>query len=363
MVFTMFEKEYLVFADLGTSHTRIAHNRKPEQVHEYPTLVAYNDQRDIFIGNDAFNKRGAVDLVWIKDSARLSPNELREHPRAFQDFMKKSLMRIGAKPPVILMLSEPALMTTHGRNQIIEHLAQIQGINQVYFFPEAIASALSFNVTGQFTLIDIGDGNTTVQSFNGRAPIIRNKKPLAFQTNRAGRTMTYHCNQVLWDNFDIEMAVTDAGSWNYRYLMMIKEKMLSKENVVKVIDQKDVVRQIRVTFSLQNEIVNCLFDSDLKFRPVQDVIKQSALTVKDIAPGLLSTIYVTGRPFLSEALLRIFIKELNRRLQDTKEALDIQQIEVKRVPNPGRSVLNGMISTAKKIPKTSEKWIDLNDFQ
>ncbi len=360
MVITMFEKPTIVIGDFGTSFTRIA--TENGIIHEYPTLIAYDDNGK-HIGENALKRAGAADLVWVKDAARLSKRELAEYPNAFQDFVRQSLNTIEAKPPVDLIMSEPALMTEAARNQITNQLSEIQGIKRIHFFPEAIATAIGAKLKGLYTLVDMGDGNTSVQSFN-TAPIIvgrkQERKPLAFQTFRAGRTMTYQTAEVLREFFDIHLDVQNAGSHNYNYVVKIKHSFLSDAESVKVINQNNIIETLPVTELIQTKILECLFNKEQKFRPVHETIKESAMTVKDISPGLLSTVYVTGRPFTSNAVYDMFCKRMNELLKEEKEALEISEIEVKRVPDCSRVVFNGMKRGCKTVHRDSGKWIDLH---
>ena len=126
------------------------------------------------------------------------------------------------------------------------------------------------------------------------------------------------------------------------------------------ITNDDEIQKITVTPDLQSRIISCLFD-DRQYPPIQDVILRVALAVKDIAPELLSRIYVTGRTFTSNAVISVFNQEINRLLAEQKEALCIQRIEVKRLDNYTHSVIEGMkIIGEHGIQVKSRQWIDLH---
>lgn len=353
----MFEKETkLIIADVGTSKTDIAVKPHFNEVYTYPTLVAYNDQGTV-IGTDAIELAGTADLIWVKDAARLSKSELRKHPDAFTDFVRESLNRIGIDPPIDLMLSEPALMTQFARTQILEQLGAISGIKRAYFLPELIGTVFSENITGRFIILDMGDGNTSVQGFNNRAPIRG-----AQQTFRAGRTLTYRTAEVIREHYDVDYNVTDAGSRDYTYMISLKERILSGETQIKIIDNHNEIQIVTVTPKIQSEIVNCLFD-DGQYKAVDRIVRDVAFSVKDLARDLLSRIYVTGRTFNSPVILRLFEAEINKLLQDEKNALEIQRIGVTRVQQNAQSVIEGMKVLGEKVQQGSKQWIDLDEYR
>jgi len=351
----------LVIIDCGTSKTDIAFEPHFHHINTYPTLVAYeyiSNSSCIHIGDDALSRAGAADLVWVKDAARISKAELEKHPSAFSDFIKISLRGVRKNDQVDLMMSEPILMTRYAREQILQQLAMINQIKRVYFLPESVASVFSADLKGRFILVDVGDGNTSVQAFNNRAPITT----AARQTFRAGRTMTYHTAEVLREFFDIELNVTNAGSANYRYVVNLKHQLLSLLEKVQIIDQNGVIQTIPVTTLIQNTIINCLFSNKLQYMPVHQIIRNVAFEVKDLSTDLLRKIYVTGRPFTSQAILFAFEKELNSLLRREREALEIEHIAVKPL-DCQHSVINGMRSIGKRIQEKSGKWIDLDELR
>ena len=91
---------------------------------------------------------------------------------------------------------------------------------------------------------------------------------------------------------------------------------------------------------------------------MHEVIKESAMTVLDLTPGLLKRLYVTGRPFISDSVFRIFTERINELLREEIEAFEIGRIQVERVYDCQRAVFNGMKKSCKGI-LGSEKWIDL----
>lgn len=356
----MFDRETkLVIADIGTSKTDIAVFPHQNQVFTYPTLVAYDDQ-GIHIGDNALARAGAADLVWVKDAARLSRKELEKHPAAFTDFMRLALNRLEVDPPVDLMMSEPALMTKYAREQILSQLSQIPGIQRVYFLPELVGSAFSDpNLKGRFTLVDIGDGNTSVQAFNNHAPIEG-----AQQTFRAGRTMTYETAEVLRESFDIDLDVSSAGSPNYRYMIELKHRFLScsHEAEYKIIDERNNVQRIEVGRRIRHEIIECLFD-ERQYKAVHRAIQDAAFRVKDLASELLSRVFLTGRTFNSQVIMYYFSENVNSLLRESREALDLQEIEIERLPNYSHSVVEGMKVIGKQVQEKSGQWIDLDGFR
>ncbi|MBU7045013.1 MAG: hypothetical protein HXS54_01140 [Theionarchaea archaeon] len=350
----MFEKQSkLVLADIGTSKTDIAGEPNLNQRHSFSTLVAYDDS-GVHIGDNALERAGAADLVWVKDSARLSRQELMRHPTAFTDYVRLSLNRLDVNPPIDLLISEPALMTASARDLIRDQISEITGVSRLYFLPELIATVFSQELTGRFILLDMGDGNTSIQAFNNRAPIQG-----ARQTFRAGRTITYNVAEVLRNQYDIDYDVTSAGSSNYRYMISLKHRLFSKERTVKIIDQDNQIQDIEVTTSLQRRILSCLFDNR-QYKPIQDEIVNVAFAVKDLAPDLLSRVYLTGRAFSSQAVTTIFVQEINRLLQEQMKAFGIGKIEIIRLENYAHSVYEGMKVLGKRIQQDSKQWIDLH---
>lgn len=350
----MFNQKKLVLADIGTSKTDICSELNLNQVHSYPTLIAYDD-KGTYIGDNALQRAGAADLVWLKDSARLSRRELQLHPEAFTDFVRISLNRMNIQPPVDLLMSEPALMTTAARDHIISQISEVKGIKRVYFLPELMATAFSQNTPFKFILLDMGDGNTSVQAFNNKAPIQG-----AQQTFRAGRTMTYQTAEVLRQYYDIDYDLESAGSRNYRYILNLKQIILSDKKSVNIIDQNNDIRQIPITPLLQRRITSCLFESNSEYRPIHEIIKNVAFAVKDLSPELLKTIYLTGRTFTSQAVMNLFSEEINRLLEKEKKGIGLQKINVTRVENHAHSVIDGMRILGKQVQENSSKWIDIN---
>ena len=351
----MFEKQNkLVLADIGTSKTDITGETNFNQRHTWPTLVAYDDQ-DVYIGDNALLRAGAADLIWPKDAARISKKELEKHPNAFTDYVRLSLNRLDVSPPIDLLISEPALMTVSARELICKQINPMNGVSRLYFMPELVSTVFSRqDLTGKFILVDMGDGNTSGQGFNNKAPVQG-----AQQTFRAGRTCTYQVAEVLREYYDIDLNVTNAGSRDYRYMISLKHEFLSKKESVKVIDQDNSIQEIQITPILQRRIMSCLFDKR-QYQPVHEVILNVAFAVKDIAPELLSRIYLTGRSFASEAVTTLFREEINRLLQNQKDALGIRRIEVTRFDNYAHSVFDGMITIGKRVQDGSKQWIDLH---
>ncbi|KYK38419.1 MAG: hypothetical protein AYK18_17275 [Theionarchaea archaeon DG-70] len=357
----MFRRK-LVLADLGTSNTDVSSGK---EVHTFPTLIAYDDQGNQGIGESAQRQAGIAHLIWIKSRARISSEE-ENYPDAFSDFVRLTFeekLRIKPDESVDLMMSEPTSMTDFARKQIIEQLQLVPQVERVYFLPEPVATAFGADLEGSYILLDMGDGNTSMQAFKGKVPVrVRSGTSVTFtaqQTFRAGRTMTFSTSEVLRNELDIHLDVSSSVSQNYMYTVELKHLLLSTQRRIKVIDENKKIITVDITTELQNKIVSCLFDHKWDSIPIHQVIRDVALTAKAMSTALLSTIYVTGKPFTSEAVYYIFSKRVNELLREEREAFEIQKIDVQRLPNCGHSVMAGMQKLGKKVQEESKRWIEL----
>jgi len=354
----------LVIADFGTSNSDIAAFPHFQQVHSFPTVIFYDQTGNIEIGEEALQKAGTGDLIWIKTSARLEEEELKRHPDAFTEFVELSLRRIKLqKDNIDLMMSEPIDMTPYARQKIIEQLKEIKTIKRVYFLPEPIGTAFSAEFEEKCILVDIGDGNTSVQAFQGKAPVLAKvrtgRKLVASQTFRGGRTMTFTTAEILAEMCGIELNVTDAGSEDYKYMIQLKHKILSEEHEVTVIDETKKLKVIQITTEMQKRIISCLFSPAYDYPPVHQAIWDTAFTVRDLSTQLIQKIWLTGKPFTSEAVYFHFSVMLREHLREDLGKLGIHSIEIKRLSNFSHSVVDGMKKIGPRLQKESTKWIDL----
>jgi len=353
----------LVIADFGTSNSDIAAFPNFQQVHSFPTVIFYDDAGNVLIGEEALQKAGTGDLIWIKAGAKLAGEELDRHPDAFTEFVRLSLQKLRLRDNLDLLMSEPIDMTPYDREVIMDQLREIKDIKRVYFLPEPIATAFSAEFKEKCILVDIGDGNTSVQAFQGKAPVLvkvrTGQKLVASQSSRAGRTMTVATAQELREMCGINLDVEDASSENFKYMIQLKHEILSPQREVVVIDELKRLRTIQITTEMQKRIIDCLFSSAYEFPPVHSVIWDTAFTVRDMGSELIQTIFLTGKPFSSEAVLFHFSGRLRELLRRDLAQLGIHNIKIERLHNFSHSVIEGMKILAPRIQRESSKWIDL----
>lgn len=355
----------LVLMDLGTSKTD-AHSVLGEIDFTVESVVGYKEGEKPLLGSEALDLQGAIDIVWFKEYSRISREVQSKYPYAFRDFAEGVIQRIGLENQYIdLMLSEPTVMTKAAREEILNQLRTINQIKRVYFLKETRATVFKEEIKGNYILMDIGDGNTSTEGFNGIMPIRGSER----QTFRAGRMMTLKTGGVIRDFFDIDYSVESSTDPNYQYLKMLKEKIL-QINFQSSLFQKEkginlsVIRSgkldwITITPLIQNEIVSCLFDTKLESDPINEIIRETAFQEKIISAELLQRIFCTGNPLNSLAILTCIRNNLNELFSLEKEGFGIENIQIERVGSFQHSVISGMKKIGVAVQNSSKKWIEI----